>query len=73
MIRLAQSRLSSLQQRLGSLRIFQTVLEISRRDQIDYMGELVAQFFLPTSIGNVIRATLLVAALGHAQVVEGKK
>lgn len=33
----------------------------------------VAQFFLPTLIGNVIGGMSLVAALGHAQVVRGKK
>jgi formate-nitrite transporter family protein len=35
-------------------------------------GTYVAQFFLPTLLGNVIGRLSLVAALGHAQVVGGK-
>jgi formate/nitrite transporter FocA (FNT family) len=37
------------------------------------LGTYLAQFFLPTLIGNVIGGMALVAALGHAQVVGGKE
>jgi formate/nitrite transporter FocA (FNT family) len=37
------------------------------------LGAYVVQFFLPTLLGNVIGGMSLVAALGHAQVVGGKK
>ena len=33
----------------------------------------IAQFFIPTLLGNVIGGLALVAALGHAQVVGGKE
>lgn len=36
------------------------------------LGTYLAQFFLPTLLGNVIGGVSLVAALGHAQVVGGK-
>jgi formate/nitrite transporter FocA (FNT family) len=36
-------------------------------------GAYIAQFFIPTLIGNVIGGLSLVAALGHAQVVGGKE
>jgi formate-nitrite transporter family protein len=37
------------------------------------LGTYIAQFFFPTLLGNVIGGLALVAALGHAQVVGGKK
>jgi formate/nitrite transporter FocA (FNT family) len=36
-------------------------------------GTYLTQFFLPTLLGNVIGGLSLVAALGHAQVVGGKR
>jgi formate-nitrite transporter family protein len=37
------------------------------------LGTYLAQFFLPTLVGNVIGGLSLVAALGHAQVVSRKE
>jgi len=37
------------------------------------LGTYIAQFFIPTLLGNVIGGLALVAALGHAQVVGGKE